>query len=534
MKIMLDDGELLRSYAEDGSEEAFATLVARHVVLVYRAALRQSNGDAHRAEDVTQEVFTLMARKAVSIRKHPRLIGWLYITTHHLMSDSLRSERRRRSRETEAVAAGVAGDGGGEQPWERIRLHLDDALRELPTVDREAILLRFFGGRTFSEIGDRLKMTEDAVRMRVSRALDRLRSALARRGIESTGAALAAMIEAETSLGAPAGLAGSVTTHAMAAAATAVPAASLLTIMSTTKFTIGIATLSVLAALVTATYEATKAYQAERALEMASASYDKLNILVDRLRAQSRLAIAQPGNGSPLSPGIGASANRLRTSAGKAGFAGPNSHAKFDSGAAGQAFLEKHPEVAALFQSWRRAYWRGEFSDFFVATGMSPTEIKQFEDLYIQHVQAGFGISQQGGFQFAASPTPQNAYSDLQSEIQAFLGPAVYAQYQDYVATLPARIMTNVLAAAVYDTDSPLTAAQAGELQQLYRQAMAPQDANRSNGAPQLSQPTLAAMNVVLSQSAGLLTPSQQAALANIVDQAKADAALTAMQRVPN
>jgi hypothetical protein len=79
---MTDDAELLRRYAAERSEEAFAELVQRHLNLVYRSALRQLGGDAHRAEDVAQSVFALLAHKAASLSGHPNLAGWLYTTTH--------------------------------------------------------------------------------------------------------------------------------------------------------------------------------------------------------------------------------------------------------------------------------------------------------------------------------------------------------------------------------------------------------------------------------------------------------------------
>ena len=107
MKEMVDDTELLRRYATDRSEAAFAELVQRHINSVYRAALRQAGGNIHRAEDVTQTVFTILARKASSLTRHPALIGWLYTTTHFTMSELLRSERRRTNREQRAQAMGA-------------------------------------------------------------------------------------------------------------------------------------------------------------------------------------------------------------------------------------------------------------------------------------------------------------------------------------------------------------------------------------------------------------------------------------------
>ena len=95
---MIEDSELLRRYAEDRSEAAFAELVKRRVGLVYSVAVRQCGGDAHLAEDVTQRVFSDLARKAAELAARPVLSGWLYRSAQFAASDVVRSERRRRCR----------------------------------------------------------------------------------------------------------------------------------------------------------------------------------------------------------------------------------------------------------------------------------------------------------------------------------------------------------------------------------------------------------------------------------------------------
>ena len=101
---MLDDATLLRRYATDRSESAMAELVGRHLNFVYAAALRQTNGDVHLAEDVTQTVFTDLARKAASLSSHSTLTGWLYTSTRFAVSKAIRGNRRRKQREQEAHA----------------------------------------------------------------------------------------------------------------------------------------------------------------------------------------------------------------------------------------------------------------------------------------------------------------------------------------------------------------------------------------------------------------------------------------------
>ena len=91
---MSDDFELLRRYVAEGSEEAFALLARRYVNLVYSAALRQVR-DRHLAEDVTQAVFLVLARKAKSIRRKTPLSAWLHTTTRYAAGDVLRARARR-------------------------------------------------------------------------------------------------------------------------------------------------------------------------------------------------------------------------------------------------------------------------------------------------------------------------------------------------------------------------------------------------------------------------------------------------------
>lgn len=231
---MKDDAELLRLYAHDRSEPAFSELVRRHVNFVYSAALRQVNGDAHLAGDVTQIVFTDLARKAKSLAGHQVLAGWLFTSTRFAASRLIRTEQRRRIREQEAEVMHenepLETDSAA---WERISPVLDEALGQLNTVDRDAVLLRYFEGRGFSEIGRHLRVSENAARMRVDRALEKLRDQLARRGLTSTTATLGAALGTYGVIGAPTSLSAVVTGAALASGGAA--ATTVFTFMSMSK-----------------------------------------------------------------------------------------------------------------------------------------------------------------------------------------------------------------------------------------------------------------------------------------------------------
>jgi len=233
---MPDDATLLRRYAEDRSEGDFAELVRRHLNLVYSAALRQVNGDTHLAQDVTQLVFTDLARKAGSLAGHRVLAGWLFTSTRFAAAKLVRGEQRRRTRELENPLM-QESDPTAALDWERVRPVLDEALGEMDECDREAILLRYLEGCDYTQVGAKLALTDNAARMRVDRAVDKLRGLLARRGVTSTAAALSVALANQAIVAAPAGLAASVTGAALAGTTTA----ATFTFMSLTKLQLGLA-----------------------------------------------------------------------------------------------------------------------------------------------------------------------------------------------------------------------------------------------------------------------------------------------------
>src|SRR5882757_6101362 len=96
-----DDGALLRQYAESNSDEAFAALVTRHINLVYSVALRHV-GNPHSAEEITQAVFIILAKKAARLREVKTLSSWLFQVTRLTANNFVRTESRRHRREQEA------------------------------------------------------------------------------------------------------------------------------------------------------------------------------------------------------------------------------------------------------------------------------------------------------------------------------------------------------------------------------------------------------------------------------------------------
>jgi RNA polymerase sigma factor (sigma-70 family) len=227
---MNDDAQLLSRFASKADEAAFSELVKRHVNLVYSVALRLLGGDAHLAQDVTQSVFTDLARKAKSLPHDTVLSGWFHTATRFAAANALRSERRRQVREQEAM---VMHDPASESTpdWDQLRPVLDSAIGELSTSDRDAVLLRFFERKDFNAVGAALGVSEDAAQKRVARALDKLRTILTQRSVNLPAAALAAAISGGAVQTAPAGIGAIVATTALTstAAATAATQATITT-----------------------------------------------------------------------------------------------------------------------------------------------------------------------------------------------------------------------------------------------------------------------------------------------------------------
>lgn len=220
-----DDAILVRAYAEQGSEQAFTTLVSRHLNLVYSVALRKT-GNPHSAEEVTQAVFIIFARKARALRNARALSSWFYQTTRFAAANYVRSELRRRRREQEAYMQALAYPPEPD-PWPQIAPLIEDAVGSLSEADRAAILLRFFESRSLDEVAATLGVSPEAAKKRVARAVERLRVFFGKRGAVLPAVLIISALGANAVQAAPAGLAASTSTAALHGASGAVSAAAL-------------------------------------------------------------------------------------------------------------------------------------------------------------------------------------------------------------------------------------------------------------------------------------------------------------------
>lgn len=287
----LSDHELLARFSSGKEESAFRALVDRHLSAVWAVA-QSRTGDPEAARDLAQEAFVLLARQAARIRVESVVSGWLFLTVRNLASKWLRSTARRHQRELVYVTDPAMQSSPDSSDSAVLKRILVPALDELPAGERDMLLSRFFENRTCREIAGGIGSTEEAVRKKSARALDKLRLILARRGFASSAAALAAAMTTFAATAPPAGLAQVITAASIAAASgTAVltGVSALLAALKTAKALTTAGAVAVTAAVGTTAWLASKHAD-------------------DSAAGQSRIDQPQPGDSAPRLPGTGRTA----------------------------------------------------------------------------------------------------------------------------------------------------------------------------------------------------------------------------------
>jgi uncharacterized protein (TIGR03435 family) len=225
-----NDMDLVREFARHNSEAAFTKLVRRHINLVYSVALRCTD-DAGDAQDVTQAVFIILARKAAGLRERTLLTGWLYETTRFTAARLLRTNVRRHAREQEAYMQSNLNKGDLSRHsgatadtaaiWTQLSPHLETAMSKLTERDRALLVLRFSADNSGPEAAALLGIREDAAHKRMTRAIEKLRKFFAQRGVTLSGAAIAGTVSANSVQGAPVALVKTISVIAVAKGAAA-------------------------------------------------------------------------------------------------------------------------------------------------------------------------------------------------------------------------------------------------------------------------------------------------------------------------
>lgn len=213
------DQQLLRQYVRTRSQPAFSVLTARYANLVYSICVRELHS-VPLAEDAAQSVFLLLAQRAGGLQNTNALAGWLFTTARLVAQNLRREEQRRQRREEQAMQDWTSGAGSlaisntiSKDPaaaydydaaWGELEPRLHDALARLKPLERTLVLLRFGEERTLAQSGVVLGISENTARMRVNRALEKLRRHLSSAGVALSLAALTTLLAQKAAPAAPA------------------------------------------------------------------------------------------------------------------------------------------------------------------------------------------------------------------------------------------------------------------------------------------------------------------------------------------
>jgi len=521
---MSDDNELLQRYAEHRANDAFAELVRRHLGLVYHTALRRLNGDSALAQEVAQAVFTALANNATELCGHQWLGGWLYVATRHAAANTQRGENRRLAREQEAMRMWEAGNTLGiSVVWSQLRPELDAVLDELSDAERELVLARYFEDQPYASIAARLRISEDAARMRTHRALDRIRVLLARRGVTSTAAAVTGALATQSALAAPPGLGGAITAGAMASAGAT--SAGVLTLMATNKMMLVAAGAVALMAGGVATYQLKVARRLEGAVAQLQAEKGGWE---SQLRGAERAARASSDDARDARGRL-AELERRNTEQAKAKSARTESAPSVTTKSASrQAMFASrqacyaNPEYLKLQLKIAELGLGLQYGAMYRRLGWSQEKIAEFERLQLKQQHDLFTVM--GAATLAGTtmddPAVQTSFSDpsfqeTHAKLEALFGRdlPVYKEYSEVNRAMARSTVTN-LAGNLYTAGEPLTMAQAESLSRLIG-SKTPRETVKTSGMV-TAAPT--DWGAVYTDAAAFLSPDQVSALRAVTE----------------
>jgi RNA polymerase sigma factor (sigma-70 family) len=507
------DATLLRAYAETRTEAAFGELVRRHLDGVYSAALRRVGGDAHLAQDVAQQVFVALARQAPRLLQHEYLVGWLYATTRNIAANAARLERRRKLREQEAYA--MEQQCRDERPgsdWSRISPVLDGAIDEMREADRRALLLRFIERKTFAAVGQSIGASENAARMRVERALEKLRRTLLRHGITSTAGALEIILTQNAVRAAPAGMTSVIV--AAGPAPTAVSTVGTLFSMSALK-TVGVvaATAVLIVSVVSSVNARADRRRGEQAIVDAEAAQLRLAARLRAIEAEVA-AIELQAASRRREIEVAAAARAAASRAGLVMAVGELGDPEWDAGAAGKAFLARHPDVKAAFVAWLNAEVDADYGALYPSLHLTPEKLDEFRAL----MRSGHSLGPSVGYgekPLWLEADERLAGKERERRLHELLGPN-YHPFWLYRPTIAARQFVGGVASHLTFSEEPLSAAQAGQLQ----------DVLIANRVAPHSDSAKIDWDAARAQATGVLTSTQLRAFDALRAQKQADEAM--------
>jgi RNA polymerase sigma factor (sigma-70 family) len=511
-----NDMQLLQEYASGHSEDAFAALVSRHINLVYSAALRSVNNPSQ-AEEITQAVFVTLARKSGALRRGTVLSGWLYQTARLTASNFIRTEMRRLHREQQAHIQSTMNDPEPEA-WMRVGPLLDEAMAQLNEKDRNAIVLRFFEGKRLKEVGDALGASEDAAKMRVNRALDKLRDFFHRRGITVPADALAAAICENSIQAAPAGLAASVAAGAVQGSALTVSTLALvkgaIPMMTSTKIGVAIGVCAAAAIIALQYQQISTQKQTVKQLEAQVAQAAKRAQPYEPLQAEIEKLREQNASYAKTIEGMQRDVAKARAHA-SAALAAKAAAAATGTKGNPMADMFKDPEMLEAMRPQQLATFKMMYGPLVKQLNLSPEQADKFYNILVDNGIKGLAAMQSGNSEDIKSNT-----QSLEANLQSLLGDAGYAQYQNFTKNDVAD--QSLFTAMKNDfADNPLSDTQQQQLLQAMKTARqtvtanSPLDLSQANPSDklammgQLLQQQEQMNQNVLQQAATFLSPDQ-------------------------
>jgi len=436
---MTESQQLLAEYVATGSEAAFRELVVRYMDLVYSAAIRLVNGDTHLAEDVTQTVFADLAKLARTLSRDVMLGGWLHRHACFVASKTLRGERHRLARERQAVEMNAMEDHSAAN-LAQVAPILDDAINQLGAEDRTAILLRFFEQHDFRAVGEAMGSNEEASRKRVERALARLELLLKRRGVALSAAALASTLVTQAVSAAPAGLAISISSVALAGAATGGGTAiTILKIMSMTKLKIGIISAVVVAGV---TIPLVMHQRSQNQLRAANEALQRQAEQTARLAAENeqlsnRVAVA--GAPKPAATDPSREVLKLRGEVGRLKQESAAAAARTNAPSA-LSGLTSDPQTYKLIRDQQKAGLGAIYKELTKRLKLTPEDTGKLGDLLADNIMENLDHITQLLREGASPERMEQVFAGqeaaLAEKVQALLGPENFAQFQEYTRNL--------------------------------------------------------------------------------------------------
>jgi RNA polymerase sigma factor (sigma-70 family) len=454
------DLELLKQYARDGVESAFAEIVRRHVNLVYSAAQRQVRSQ-QLAEEVAQSVFTDLAQNAKRLAADTILTAWLYQVTRRTAIDVVRRESRRQLREQIATEMNLMN--ATAEDWTQIEPLLDEAMEALDTTDRTAVLLRYFENQSFREVGERLGTSDDAAQKRVSRAVERLREFFSKRGVAVGASGLAAVISANAIQAAPAGLALTISTASTIGATSAVAAttATVTKVIAMTTLQKSLIATAIIVAAGAGIYQARQTSQLRQANEVleekrADMAQQVESLQREREEASNRLTLA---SASAPEPENSSEVLKLR---GKVGALQQtlSSVSATNTPKSGLASMMSDPAMKEYIHQVQAKMIKERYEPLMKELNLSPENAEKFTqligDIWSKGTDAASGSGE------TALQSVQEAVEKANKGMQELLGDAGVARYNEFNMEIPARTTIKLLDGRL--ADNQLSDDQTGQL----------------------------------------------------------------------